>query len=201
MISSEKDKKIIVRHIVNTSKKYLEKHTCSYYRQCNETFDIEHLGPKGLCLDLYFAAYPYFLGLLYGAEFSWEKDKDAVNAQCPAPDGNVHFEVRRVPLRKEVISRGVRKKYKIMLKIAHVEKKTGEYINNSCICSHKVGEEFEFNQGDFLEQMCPAAFYNIYPVLKLMLNGGKECWKKNNRVYMQCPDNKTAIMFEVYEEK
>lgn len=204
MILSENNVKIKVKHIANNHKQNLEKQspkqTCKYYRYCNEAFDLEHLGPKGLCLDLYFAAYPYFLALLYGAKFSWENDKNTVHAQCPAPSGSVHFEVRRIPLEKEILSEGIKKKVKIIVKITYIEEQVGDY-NYSCICSQKVGQEFEFNQGDFLEQMCPAAFYNIYPTIKSMLLNREKRWSKGGKVYMQCPDNNIGIMFEISKEK
>jgi len=194
------EKKIKVKHIKNTSKKWMKKHTCKYYRKENEVFDLQHLGPKGLCLDLYFSAYPYCLALLYGASFSWEKDKNAVNAQCPAADGSVHFEVRRIPLKKEIISHGIKKKCKIMIKITRVEKPSGTYAHG-CTCAHKAGQEFEFNQGDDLSQMCPAAFNNIYPNLKALLSGGNPNWTKGKKIFMQCPDNISAIMFEIKSGK
>lgn len=196
MISSEKGKGILVKHVKNSSKRDFQCQTCKYYRKESETFDIEHLGPKGLCLDLYYTAYPYFLALLYGAEFSWERDKNIVHAQCPAPAGNIHFEVKRIPLKDEVISKGIKKKCRIILRITKIEEADSEYANN-CVCTHKVGQEFEFNQGDFLSQMCPAAFYSIYPVIKTLLNDGKACWENQGKVFVQCPDNNTKIMFEI----
>lgn len=193
---TERGKQIRVKHIKNTCKKGLKNHTCKYYRGMSETFNLDQLGPKTLCLDLYFTAYPYCLSLLYGAKFTWEKDKNAVNAQCPAANGNVHFEVRKIPLKKMIISNGIRKNCKIIIKITHIEKASGGY-ENSCICRHSVGQEFEFNQGDDLSQMCPSAFYNIYPTLKTIINGGKPNWTKCGNVFMQCPDNVSGIMFEI----
>ena len=65
-----------------------------------EEFDVNTMGPKGLCPDLNHSAYPYALAMLYGASFDFEKEKDVVNAQCPAPHGNVHFQVKRITLPK-----------------------------------------------------------------------------------------------------
>lgn len=188
-------KKLIVRHIKNTSK-CLKKHTCKYYRAMGEAFDLRHLGPKGLCLDLYFSAYPYCLSLLYGAKFTWEKDKNAVNAQCPVPEGNAHFKVFRQRLEKPVISNGIKKRCKVFIQITRVEKTSNRYRNN-CKCFHKIGQKFEFNQGDDLAQMCPAAFYSAYPAIKSILGGGRPAWLKSGKTYFQCPDNISAIMFEI----
>lgn len=189
MIESEQGKEIIVRHIGN--------HTCKYHRTCGNEFDIEHLGPKGLCLDLYSAAYPYCLGLLHGAEFSWMKKSDAnsVYAQCPAPEP-VHFQVERVPLEKIVENNGVKKSMKVIIRITRAEAKSGDYCND-CLCKQKVGQEFEFNQGDFNEYMCPAAFYNMYPVIRTILNGGEMPWTRDGKTQVQCPDNVTKIGFEI----
>ncbi len=190
---NKKGKQIIIKHVSTD--------TCKYYRkEGGETFDLNHLGPPGICLDLYSAAYPYCLGLLYGAQFSWEQDKNAVNAQCPVPEGNVHFEVRRIPLEKMVIREGIKKNYDILIKIIDIEKSSRKYQDCSS-CPHKPGQEFEFNQGDHLDQMCPAAFYSIYPTLKTIINGGKSSWTKNDKFYMRCPDNKPNITFEIQKKK
>lgn len=182
------EKKLVIEHI--------GKNTCKYHREPGQIYSINHFGPRGLCLDLYHSAYPYFLALSEGAEFSWMKktDRNAVYGQCPAPDGNVHFEVRRSQLKKEIIHHGIRKLQEIILTITDIEKR--KEIND-CICHHIVGEKFEFNQGDLLEQMCPAAFNNMYPILKAILSGGKTSWVKNGHIYTQCPDNITKIGFEI----
>lgn len=196
MIKSEKGKSICLTHVENFSKQGLKKHTCKYFRKKHEKFSLTQLGPKGLCLDLYFAAYPYCLALLYGAHFSWEKDALAVSAQCPAPEGNVHFEVRKEPLTQQILSNGIKKNCKIVITVTAVEPSKKRF-RNGCVCRHKKGEKFEFNQGDDLTQMCPAAFYTLYPNLKVMLNGGKASWIKEKKVYMQCPDNISGIMFKL----
>jgi uncharacterized repeat protein (TIGR04076 family) len=195
MNEQEQYKKIELEHLANIGKS-----TCKYHRVCGKVFDLEHLGPKGMCLDLYFSAYPYCLSLLYGAEFSWEKDKNAVNAQCPSPSGSVHYEVRRENLEQEVMSNGIRKKRRIMIKVTKVEEKKDKY-ENDCICQHKVGDEYEFNQGDFLDYICPAAFYNIFPTLKTLLNGGKAPWGKGKEIDIECPDNISKIKFRLREKE
>jgi uncharacterized repeat protein (TIGR04076 family) len=187
---------INVRHIVNFSKSNLKKHTCKYYRSMLEEFGLNSLGPEGICLDLYYAAYPYCLALLYGAKFTWENDKNAVNAQCPAPAGNVHFQVMRKPLKKQIISNGIKKKCRIIIKITHIEKSVLK-CKNGCDCKLMAGQKFEFNQGDDLNQMCPAAFYNIYPNIKTFMNSKKASWMKDGKIFMQCPDNISGIMFEI----
>lgn len=161
-----------------------------------EVFDITTMGPKGLCPDLNHSAYPYALAMLYGASFDFENNADVVNAQCPAPEGNVHFQVRRVKLPKVEISKGVKKNVKIFIRITSIDKKA-----EGCCCSQKVGEEYEFNQGDLLEQMCPAALYNIYPTLKAVTGHGKERWTKDGKTFVQCPDNFSKLKFEIETKK
>lgn len=183
-------KNLVIKHIGNN--------TCKYHRVPGNSYDINHLGPKGLCLDLYHSAYPYFLSLSEGAEFSWMKkiDKDAVYGQCPAYDGSVHFEVRRIPLEKEVLSNGIKKLKDIILTISKIEDRQ----ENNCVCPHMVGQKFEFNQGDFLEQICPAAFNNMFPTINTIISGGKSSWEKQNGIYIMCPDNLTKIEFLIKYE-
>jgi len=203
MLESEKGKNIIIKHICpDNCKEYKGKVgdiTCKYHREIGKTYDIEHLGPKGICLDLYHAAYPYCLALLHGAEFSWMKDKNpnSVFGQCSAPIKCVYFEVIRKKLPETIINQGVKKEQQILIKIKEIEDSEGEY-NNSCInCPHKSGQVFEFNQGDFLDELCPAAFNNLWPSLKTILNDGKIHWEKNGKIYGRCPDNDTRIAFEI----
>lgn len=195
MLKSEKGKKIIVTHIGSN--------TCKYHRKIGKTFDMNHLGPLGLCLDLYNSAYPYFLTLLHGGQFSWMKERGILNqvyAQCPIPKGNVHFRVERKDLEETIKSEGIEKKCQVFLEITAVES-LFDSLDCGCLCAHKKGEIFEFNQGDLLDHLCPAAFYNMYPTIKTIINSGSEPWKKDGRIYVQCPDNETKIKFEISKEK
>ena len=197
-----------IRHIYNENKKSssdaknryesISCQTCKYFRSKDmvEVFDVTSMGPKGLCPDLTHSAYPYALAMLYGAVFDFENEPDVVNAQCPAPHGNVHFQVRREKLPKVEISKGVKKKVKIFIRITSIDDKA-----ENCCCNQKVGAEYEFNQGDLLEQMCPAALYNIYPTIKAVTGHGKERWTKNGKTFVQCPDNFSKLKFEIETKK
>ena len=134
--------------------------------------------------------------ILQQAVFDFENEPDVVNAQCPAPHGNVHFQVRREKLPKVEISKGVKKKVKIFIRITSIDDKA-----ENCCCNQKVGAEYEFNQGDLLEQMCPAALYNIYPTIKAVTGHGKERWTKNGKTFVQCPDNFSKLKFEIETKK
>ena len=218
MIESEKGKNLTVEHYCDEncensslssgpdknkkpSQKCLEcEHTCKYHRFGNEKYNLKNLGPPGICLDLYHSAYPYALALLHGAKFKWMKtDCDVVHAQCPAPTNPVHFEVRRIPLEKVIENNGVKKDKLIMIKIKSIGENTGSY-ENGCICPHSVGQEYEFNQGDLLEQMCPAAFHELWPTIKTLLNNGKNIWSKEGTIHMRCPDNVPKIKFKIKKE-
>jgi uncharacterized repeat protein (TIGR04076 family) len=171
-----------IKHIAINGE--IRKNTCKYHREVEKIFDEDHLGPEGLCLDLYSSAYPYCLALLHGAKFSWMDDKNKVYAQCPIPNGT-HFEVKRISFEEQVISEGVKKNLEVLIKITHVEKEG---------CPHKVGEIFEFSQGDHLSYICPAAFYNMYPSLKEFIS------TKERKICLSCPDNLTKITFEIENE-
>jgi len=171
--------------------------TCKYNRQGNEKFDLDGLGPKGLCLDLYHSAYPYCLAMLYGAVFSWEEDPEAVHAQCPAPGGNIHYEVRRKRLPEIIEVNGIKKKMEVWINIID-RQKVEEGETAGCQCSHEYGESYEFNQGDYRGQMCPAAFNNIWPEIKALNSGGKTPWITDDGMARgQCPDNIPKIQFEI----
>jgi len=154
------------------------KNNCKYHRGINEIYKTSELAPEGLCPHLYYIAYPYCLSLLYEADFSKMKDKDFIHAQCSGCPCNeeCQFEVRRIPLTKEIERNGIKKNKEIIITIL------------KSTCWYKAGEIFKFNQGDDLTRICPAAFYCMYPYL---IKPIKEPIK------IQCPDNVTKIEFVI----
>lgn len=166
---------------------------CKYHRNTGETFKLEEMAPKGLCLHAYFTAYPYVLGMLHNVQYDWMTDNpDHVYAQCPAlvtprvidiyrehdDDGNLKVFVRIDSINEEVNIKGAKK----------------------CDCPHAGGETFEVNQGDG-QGFCPAAFNQLFPYIKNFVAGGtSEFLSDSNEFIGVCPDNNNNVTFKVVRE-
>ena len=80
-----------------TCKVISQKGTCAYGHKEGQTFDMEGGTPVGMCPAAFHAIYPSAYGLMFGAVFPWEQDKDAAQVACPDGTNPVIFEVRRLP--------------------------------------------------------------------------------------------------------
>jgi len=49
-----------------------------------------------ICYSALMVLLPKIYSMRHGAEFTWAKDKDAINNACPDPENPVVFEVRRI---------------------------------------------------------------------------------------------------------
>jgi uncharacterized repeat protein (TIGR04076 family) len=63
--------------------------------QIGQTFTVGETTPAGMCTGAWDAIFPYFLTLLCGGNFSWEKEKGVATIHCPDPKG-ITLELRRI---------------------------------------------------------------------------------------------------------
>jgi len=153
--------------------------TCAYHtNKKGKLFVEEEILPDGVCPWLYNTVYPYFLGLLYGARFDFNKEGDC-NVCCPATHG-VDTIVR---LRSNDGSFGPRieKDTKFVI-YAEIIK-----VNGNCPYGHREGQKIPFPTCMKMHFMCPAAFHNAFSVMKPNI---PSCIDKNN---LRCPDWANAI--------
>ncbi len=176
--------------------------SCKYHREVGRVYNSKDMIPEGLCPHAYFAAYPYCLGLLYGAIFSWMKtiDENAVEAQCPAPSNPVIMRIRReiIPEEKRKTKRD-EDRYNIYVEIIKKLEDSKKSCKSCRSCSRKMkaGKRFEFNKGQF-PGVCPAAFNHMFPYLITLQNGGQTDWQnEDGSIVLSCPDNISKIKFLV----
>ncbi len=133
-----------------------------------------------MCPWLYNTVYPYMLGLLYGAQFSWNAQGDC-NVCCPAAEG-VEVIVRR---RDNDGTFDPRIDSSMVFVIfAEIIK-----VRGKCPCGHEVGQRIPFPTCMVKHFMCPAAFHNIFPLLRL---APPSCISMDR---LRCPDWDDDIFF------
>ena len=114
----------------------------------------------GICPIMWHTLYPYFLGALYGARYTYNEHGDC-HVCCPAEKGvDVLVKVRandggfppEVPAEwRDVI-------------FAEVVK-----VNGVCDYDHRVGERFVFPTCMKEHFVCPAGVHNLFPFLQLAI--------------------------------
>ena len=69
----------------------------------------------------------------------------------------------------------------------------------TCAAGHKKGQQFIY-EGK-LPDMCPSAWYAIYPYLRILQFGGNLPWEKESEAYIACPDHKNPVVFKLVRVK
>lgn len=159
------------------------KNVCSYHLNKNgKVFTNKGILPHGICPFLYNSVYPYFLGLLYGARFEFNKYGDC-NVCCPAVLG-VDTIVRLRP-NEGSFDKRIASDIKFVI-FAEVVK-----IHGKCPFGHKKGQKFIFPSCMKKYYMCPAAFHNVFALMEHDL---PSCIDKDN---LRCPDWANVIALSV----
>lgn len=168
---------------------------CRYHRR-NRIWPVRHLKPQGLCPEAYHQLYPILFSAVYAPHA--ELLDGSIVARCPAVNDNaVEFEVFRTPAKlsrrtinivKKMISR-----FRSTEVLAHRVFIRVKSSSDTCPYRYGKGETFELNLGGGKE-ICPAAFYNIFPPLMPNIYG----FSKDENGWFGCPDHKTNIMFAVH---
>lgn len=156
---------------------------CPYHpKGTTKTFQKDEIYPYGICEWLYYSAYPYMLGILYGADFRYNEQGDAW-VMCPAKNGcktlvrkrehpGVFDDKRIKPFNNFVI----------YVEVVNV----GE-----CPANHKVGDKFPFPTCMKEHYMCPAVWYQSFPMQKIEV---PECM---NQGEIRCPDWKSDVTIDL----
>lgn len=194
-----------------TAFKVVKKEGRCNYHKAGGYHDSTTFGPIGLCLEAYHNAYPYCLGMLYGAEFESEGSPPPL-IRCPSPENYVIMEIAKSPLSLRfkflnIIKRIVNKFFPIAIPRHRIFLKVRKVVGD-CPKKHKAGEVFEFNLGNmqltkntiiplgYPSEMCPAAFDNVYPFIGVYSLSKKFPWTKDGSPsIIQCPDHKANISF------
>ena len=140
---------------------------------------------NGVCPILYHTLYPYFLGALYGAKFTYNEQGDC-HVCCPAEKGiDVLVKVR--PYDKG-FGDEVPSDWRDVIHAEVVK------VNGECDYNHKVGDRFVFPTCTKTDFICPAGVNNIFPFLDVPI---PSCI---NTKKLRCPDWLEDIYYSIEEE-
>lgn len=149
---------------------------CPWHRPYSESgrlYGHEQMFADGICPYLFHATYPYFLGALFGARYTYNDEGDC-HVCCPADKG-VDVLVRR---RANDGSFGddISQDMEFVI-FADVVK-----ADVNCCCGHVAGDRFIFPTCRKQGMVCPAGVHNVFPFLELPK------FACINPRHLRCPD-------------
>lgn len=149
------------------------KSNCPWHKNKNgaeyKDYGNNNLIPSGCCPFLYHSLYPYFLGLLYGA------DMNGIHVGCPAEKGVYTYVYKED-------NNGIVPTMPDDYHVIYAE------IVSGCD-RHYKGQKIIFPDMHKSYYMCPAGFNNIFPFLNFEV---PDCITGK----MRCPDWKEDIFYE-----
>jgi uncharacterized repeat protein (TIGR04076 family) len=177
---------------------------CKYHPCVAMAYGGESCAPAGLCRELFHAAYPECLSLLYGGRPRRWRSRSRGQRQaivtCPARDG-VTLDVRvkdilPAPLRmlKELAEEACKAWFRPV--DAHLRRvvMTVAATGPACPKAYRVGRRFEFNTHRSAE-LCPAGFEAVYPYVRHIQNAKAED-DAAQPIRVHCPDH-AGVIYEV----
>jgi uncharacterized repeat protein (TIGR04076 family) len=73
-----------------------QKGTCVAGHKVGDEFECIGLTPGGMCISAFDSMSSFLNTLMFGGQFFWSQDKDAVEVACPDANNPVVFELRRI---------------------------------------------------------------------------------------------------------
>lgn len=156
---------------------------CPWHRRhpAGKTFTQDEILPNGCCPWLYHTLYPYFLGLQYGARFTYNAEGDC-NVGCPAARG-VDLIVRKRPYENGLDPRITDHRPVIFADVVA--------IHGSCPYGHVVGQRILYPLCMNEYYLCPAAFHDAFPLMRL---DPPPCIDRRE---VRCPDWAEEIRYDI----
>ena len=159
--------------------------TCTWHKKHSKeghVYTPDEVFPKNVCPILYHTLYPYFLGAMYGAKYSYN-DKGDCQVCCPAVK-SVDLIVKTRPNDGSYGDMATSDRKKVFF--AEVVK-----VNGDCPYSHKVGEKIIFPLTNREEYVCSAGVNNIFPFLNIDI---PSCIDTKR---LRCPDWKENVYYSI----
>jgi len=156
--------------------------SCPWYKDKDKIKEFYPHQIHKCCPILYHTLYPYFLGLLFGADYGYPDGECPVC--CPAEKG-LDLKVKMGP--NDGKFKSVPDDWRDVIYAEVVEK------HGKCPWLHYVGERIVFPTYDKGGHMCPGGFNNIFPFLQIPY----ETYSCINLNALRCPDWQNQVYYEV----
>jgi uncharacterized repeat protein (TIGR04076 family) len=165
-------------------------------------YDQTNIAPQEMCRELFYAAYPAALSLLYSGKprKTWLRRHglSKVSVSCPVRNG-----VALVVQKKEILPAPVRMLKELAeeaVKIfwrpvdAHFRKVAMQVAlcGAQCPRDYPVGRKFAFNT-HCTNELCPAGFATIYPYVRYL---ERESVNANKTLRIHCPDH-AGVLYDL----
>ncbi|MDD5556380.1 MAG: hypothetical protein PHN82_03915 [bacterium] len=150
--------------------------TCRYHRR-ERAYPLAGLTPDGLCPAAFHVLYPDCLAMLSRGRYPIDGGRERCRLECPRPGGGVSFNVSRAPRRRTMLQRlelAARKAADLFMPVELLEHGIAIDVVESfpsCPYGYREGDRFVLNLGG-KNEICPAAFYSVYPFFLPFLEGG-----------------------------
>lgn len=171
-------------------------HRCRYHKwPLREKYDETNWIPKGLCPEMFHAAYPACLAMIYGGE--------GVPREITCPSGKVRVRIELEDRPLKILREAGMKGFNILRMNTEIPLKRcflRTIEADGCPLGTIAGALYEFNMGDN-RGICPAMFHNIYPPLSAKMAGRPFPWPElvGCRGIVQCPDSVSGITMKFKE--
>lgn len=163
------------------------KTNCPWHKQHQENgkiYKADEIFTSKVCPIMFHTLYPYFLGALYGAKYTYNEHGDC-HVCCPAEKGvDVLVKVRPNDGKFE---KGVPADWRDVIHAEVVK------VNGLCDYGHKVGDRFVFPTCMKTSYACPAGIFNLFPFLEIARP------KCINLKRLRCPDWLENIYYSINE--
>lgn len=128
------------------------------HQSAGKVYKAPELFPSNVCPFMFHTLYPYFLGALYGAKFTYNKRGDC-HVCCPAAKGvDVLVKVRP---NDGTFEKWVPSDWRDVIHAEVVK------VNGRCDYGHKAGDRFVFPTCRKKDYACPSSVHTLFPFLKI----------------------------------
>jgi len=175
---------------------------CKYYKTKGVDYTLDKIASCGFCPEAFHVAYPYCLGLLYGADFG---SGNSVVIKCPLPEGGIGMQIEALPIKNLI-----KKIYNKIKRVINFFGYPADYIDKiimikviekgkGCPYNFENLQTFEFNTENGCG-ICPASFDAVYPYLHGLFKGVTQHYPhKLPAAIAQCPDQKVNVVYELVD--
>ncbi|WP_135076067.1 TIGR04076 family protein [Terasakiella sp. SH-1] len=127
-------------------------------KETGKTYSHNEIFNSGVCPIMWHTLYPYFLGALFGAKYTYNEQGDC-HVCCPAEKG-VDVLVR-VRANDGKFEEGVPDDWRDVIHAEVVK------VNGVCDYDHKVGDRFVFPTCMKETHACPSGVHNMFPFMDI----------------------------------